>query len=129
MTYKALAALSAALIIAAAGSASAHHSTVAYDMTKSVTVRGVVKDFAPMNPHMQMSLVVSDEKGVHTLEFEGQSVSNMYRLGYRRGMINVGDTVTVTYAPLRTGMPGGFFKTVTLADGKTVGGPLTGAPG
>ena len=122
-----LAALVGLAALAASAPSFAHHSTVAYDMSRTIEVKGVVKEFEPQNPHMILRVVVSDAKGVHTISFEGQSVSNMYRLGYRRGMINVGDTIRVFYAPLRTGEEGGFFNRVITAHGKSIGAHATPA--
>ena len=121
MNRSAIAAAAFALSIGAAGAASAHHSTAMYDNTKLVEVKGVVKDFEPQNPHMDLYLVVTDGRGQHVLALEGQSVNNLYRLGYRRGMINVGDTITVAYNPLKTGVEGGFFQSITIAGGKVLG--------
>ena len=111
-----------AALAALAGPAAAHHSTAMYDSAHPVTVKGVVKDFTPSNPHMQLELVVNSGKDAgKTMQFEGQSVQNMYRLGFKRGMFNIGDTLTVVYAPLRNGDPGGLFQSIQTADGKFAG--------
>ena len=130
MNRKVVAIASAALLVGSATAAAAHHSTAQYDNTHPMEVKGVVKDFAPSNPHMQLTLMVNDAKGPHTVELEGQSVNNLYRLGYRRGMINVGDTVTVSFSPLKAGLTGyaGLFRSITMADGHTLG-TLPQAPG
>lgn len=100
----------------------AHHSAVQFDFTKNVKYTGVVKEFAAINPHMRLVIDVKDDKGkVHQVRFEGHSTNNMYRTGYRKGMINVGDTVTVSAAPLRNGDMGGYVIGVTLADGSFFG--------
>jgi Family of unknown function (DUF6152) len=100
----------AALVLAtlATAAAWAHHSAVQFDFAKSVTYTGVVKDFAAINPHMRLVVELSDAKGTRTIRFEGHSTNNMYRNGYRKGMVKVGDTVTVTAAPLRDGTEGGY---------------------
>jgi hypothetical protein len=108
----------------------AHHSAVQFDFTKNVRYTGVVKEFAAINPHMRLLIDVKDDKGVHTVRFEGHSTNNMYRNGYRKGMINVGDTVTVSAAPLRNGELGGYVIGVTMADGTFFGAqPRPGAAG
>jgi len=99
----------------------AHHSAVQFDFTKNVQYTGVVKEFAAINPHMRLVVDVKDDKGVHPVKFEGHSTNNMYRNGYRKGMINVGDTVTVSAAPLRNGDMGGYVIGVKLADGTFFG--------
>jgi hypothetical protein len=55
-----------------------------------------------------MTVEMKDAKGVRTVRFEGHSTNNMYRNGYRKGMVKVGDTITVTAAPYRDGTEGGY---------------------
>jgi hypothetical protein len=107
----------AALALALVVPATAHHSAVQFDFTKSVSYTGQVKEFAAINPHMRMVVVVKDDKGEHTVKFEGHSTNNMYRSGYRKGMVNVGDTITVNAAPYRDGTMGGYVISVNTADG------------
>jgi hypothetical protein len=92
-----------ALVVALGSTASAHHSAVQYDFAKSASITGVVVKFQAINPHMRLTLRVSDEKGTRDLEIEGHSTNNMYRAGYRDGLVKVSDTVTVNAAPLRDG--------------------------
>jgi hypothetical protein len=108
----------------------AHHSAVQFDFTKNVKYTGVVKEFAAINPHMRLLVDVKDDKGTHTVKFEGHSTNNMYRNGYRKGMVKVGDTVTVSAAPLRSGEMGGYVIGVAMADGTFFGAqPRPGASG
>ena len=65
--------------------------------------RGVVKRFQAINPHMRLVLAVTDAKGSRDVAFEGHSTNNMYRSGYRDGMIKVGDKITVTWRRCATG--------------------------
>jgi hypothetical protein len=104
-TRKALLALAA---VTAGATAWAHHSAVQFDFGKSATYTGVVKDFAAINPHMRLVVELKDAKGTRTVRFEGHSTNNMYRNGYRKGMVKEGDTITVTVAPLRDGSEGGY---------------------
>ena len=99
----------------------AHHSAVQFDFTKNVKYTGVVKEFAAINPHMRLVVEIKDDKGTHEVKFEGHSTNNMYRSGYRKGMVKVGDTVTVSAAPLRNGDVGGYVIGVTMADGSFFG--------
>src|SRR5690606_41654317 len=73
-----------------------------------VSYTGVVKDFAAINPHMRLVIELNDEKGKREVRFEGHSTNNMYRGGYRKGMVTVGDTITVNAAPFRDGTEGGY---------------------
>ena len=114
--------LAIAVLLSAAGSTlTAHHSAAQFDFAKSVSIRGVVVKFIPINPHMQLVLRVTDAKGTREIEFEGHSTNNMFRAGYRDKMIKVGDTITVYAAPLRSGADGGYVTAATTASGQRFG--------
>ena len=99
----------------------AHHSAAQFDFGKNVQVSGVVKKFQAINPHMRLVMTVTDAKGTRDIEFEGHSTNNMYRSGYRNNMIKVGDKITVTIAPLRTGADGGYVTAAVTAKGERFG--------
>ena len=111
----------AALVLTLSATAGAHHSAVQYDFAKSATITGVVVKFQAINPHMRLTLRITDEKGTRDLEIEGHSTNNMYRAGYRDGMIKVGDTITVDVAPLRDGREGGYMIAALTASGTRFG--------
>ena len=110
-----------ALVMLTATTAAAHHSAVQYDFTKSATITGVVVKFQAINPHMRLTLRVTDDKGTREVELEGHSTNNMYRAGYRDGMIKYGDKITAIVAPLRDGREGGYMVAATLPDGRRFG--------
>jgi hypothetical protein len=99
----------------------AHHSAQQFDFGRSVPISGVVKRFQSINPHMRLVITVSDAKGTRDISFEGHSTNNMYRAGYRDGMIRVGDKITVYVAPLRDGSDGGYVTAAATADGRRFG--------
>jgi hypothetical protein len=105
----------------------AHHSAVQFDFGKQVSYTGVVKEFAAINPHMRLVVEVKDAKGTRTIKFEGHSTNNMYRNGYRKGMVKAGDTITVNAAPLRNGDEGGYVISAELANGVFFGARSTRA--
>jgi hypothetical protein len=111
----------AALLVFWGAGVSAHHSAGQFDFTKSASMTGVVKKFQAINPHMRLVLAVTDTKGTRDVAFEGHSTNNMYRAGYRDGMIKVGDKITVYVAPLRDGSEGGYVTAATTAGGKRFG--------
>ncbi|MEP7311382.1 MAG: DUF6152 family protein [Pseudomonadota bacterium] len=111
----------AAALLGAAASAVAHHSAVQFDFTKQVPITGKVTHFRAINPHMQLTLLVNDKKGPHEIVFEGHSTNNMYRNGYRKGMISEGDTITVNVAPLKDGSEGGYVVSAETAKGEHFG--------
>ena len=93
-----------------------------FDFAKQVQYTGTVKDFSAINPHMRMTLDWKDTQGKdHEVKFEGHSTNNMYRAGYRKGMVKAGDKVTVNAAPYRDGTEGGYVIAVTTADGQFFG--------
>ena len=110
-----------ALVVALGATASAHHSAVQYDFTKSASITGVVVKFQAINPHMRLTLRVTDDKGTREIEIEGHSTNNMYRAGYRDGMIKVGDKITVNVAPLRDNSEGGYMVAAVTASGTRFG--------
>jgi hypothetical protein len=110
-----------AAAVLAGGATLAHHSAVQFDFAKSVSYTGTVKDFAAINPHMRLVVELKDAKGTREVRFEGHSTNNMYRSGYRKGMVKVGDTLTVHAAPFRDGTEGGYVISATLADGRFFG--------
>jgi hypothetical protein len=112
--------LAASLLVTAAG---AHHSAVQFDFGKSVQYTGTVKAFTAINPHMKMTIELknADGKGVHEVKFEGHSLNNMYREGYRKDMVKIGDTVTVNCAPYKNGDEGGYVVSVEKPNGDFFG--------
>ena len=116
-----LAAATLGVLAVLATSVAAHHSAQQFDFGQSKAIAGVVKRFQSINPHMRLVLSVTDAKGTRDIAFEGHSTNNMYRAGYRDGMIKVGDKITVYVAPLRDGSDGGYVTAASVADGRRFG--------
>lgn len=112
-------ALGAALVaLAWTGTGAAHHSASRFDLSiRDQTVTGIVKEFKVANPHTRIVLEVTDEQGTRDIEYEGHSRNNYYRNGWRVGLVNVGDRITLTAAPTRDGSDGGYALAVTAANG------------
>lgn len=112
-----------ALVIAAVTAllplgATAHHSAARFDLSiRDNLVTGIVKEFQPANPHTKIVLEVTDEKGTRDIEFEGHSRNNYFRSGWRVGMVNPGDKITLIAAPTRDGSDGGYALGVITEDG------------
>ena len=98
----------------------AHHSAAMYDFRKSEETTGVVKAVRVINPHMSLTLEVGDAKGAKDVEFEGHSLNNFYRAGWRPNSIKVGDKIKVRFAPRKDAEPGGFVTAFVTADGREV---------
>jgi hypothetical protein len=101
---------------------SAHHALTADNRNQSKTVEGVVKEFRFANPHARLILVVAAPDGtMKEWDFEGGGVRRLQGRGLTASTIAAGDKITVSYNPMRSGSPGGFFVGLTTADGKTYG--------
>jgi len=106
-----------------------HHSFAAFDMGKTITLTGVVKEFQWRNPHSWIQMMVKDDSG-NAVEWsiETSSPSSLLRQGWKPKILKPGDQITITTHPLRDGRTGGSLITVTLADGTRIGGSPTGDP-
>ena len=97
----------------------AHHSGAMFDHTKTVTLKGTVKEFQYTNPHSWLQVLVMGADG-KTVEwgFESEGPSTLMRAGIRAGTFKPGDEVTVLANPMRDGRPAGALLSVKMADGK-----------
>lgn len=98
----------------------AHHSGSEYDFRQMRKLEGVVRDVRVINPHMTLTLLVTDPHGTRSVAFEGQSVNTFYRVGWRPHMIKIGDHITIEFAPRKNGTDGGFINGFTTANGVRV---------
>ena len=99
-------------------SAQAHHSAVAFDKDKTVTVSGEVTRFVWRNPHMAIVMDVTDDAGnTEEWKIEGPGTTVLSRYGFNRSSISKGDDITVVVNPMKSGRPGGLLMAITLADG------------
>jgi len=110
----------------------AHHGTgISYDLSKLVSVKGVVVKFALSNPHSQLYFDVTDDKGdIEHWSAEMNAPTNLERAGFsRRQLLNLftpGSEVTVYGFRSKSGAPVVVFSKAVLADGrefKSQGGP------
>ena len=106
-----------------------HHSFAAFDMEKTSTLSGVVKEFQWVNPHSWIQLLVKDKAGQEVeWSIETGSPSSLRRRGWKPNALKSGDRITVTMHPLRDGRPAGSLIDVILADGTKIGGNPAGEP-
>lgn len=95
-----------------------HHSNVAYEVTKVITVTGVVKDFQWVNPHTWLHIVVDDPKdGKVEWAAEGRAPGILLRAGWTKTSLKAGETVTVDMSPAKDGSRTSIIARVTKADG------------
>jgi hypothetical protein len=117
--------LTCVVVLAAlmAGSVAAHHSPVMFDRSVRKTLVGTVVEFAWMNPHASIQLDVPNASGgTDRWGVELGSPNSMVRNGWRSSILKRGDKVTVVVNPLKSGEFGGIFVSITLPDGRTLGG-------
>ena len=110
----------AAAMIAAAGPASAHHTFAMFDREKVVTVSGTVKLFQWTNPHIWIEILTTAPDGsVKEWDVEGGAPNALIRRGWKYGALKVGDKVTLTIHPLKSGVSGGSLLTVKTENGQS----------
>ena len=111
-----------ALVPALMAPALAHHSPAAFEAQKTVSLRGVVKEFRWQNPHTWIEVTVKDPSGKDVLwAVELTSPTYLIRAGWKSNTIKPGDEVTIVGRPLKSGEAGSaIFVSLTLADGRTL---------
>ena len=122
MTSRLVFAASVGLLLGA-GSLVAHHSAAAaYDTSKKITLTGKVTNLEWKNPHVFYYLDVADASGAVTnWAIEGSTPNQLYRNGWRKNDLKLGDVVTVVNSsPARNGLPKAYGGTVTMPDGRKV---------
>lgn len=115
----------AALGLACAGMADAHHSFATFDMQKTLAISGTVKEFVWANPHSWIYMIVTKADG--TREEWGAECSSpnmMIRWGWNRSDIKVGDKITIDMHPSRDGRHFGSVYAVFLANGHVLADPM-----
>jgi uncharacterized protein DUF6152 len=110
--------IAATAAVIAGSAASAHHSTAMFDMEKSVTLNGTIKEFQWTNPHTWIVFEVPNASGgTDEYGIEGMSPNYLARTGWDKHTLTSGDKVELTIHPLRDGRKGGFDVSVKKPDG------------
>jgi uncharacterized protein DUF6152 len=111
----------------------AHHSFAAeYDSTKPIEFKGTVTKVEWANPHIYYYVDVKDKDGkVTNYAVEGGTPGQLYRQGWRKDSLKVGDEVTVSGFRAKDGSNHVNGRRVTLPGGKRVfgGSADDGGPG
>jgi hypothetical protein len=120
-------AVTAAVGLALAAPAFAHHSFAMFDAEKTVKVTGTVRQVEWTNPHVWIRIMINNAEGkAEQWGFEMGPPAQQIRRGWEPDSLKPGDTVTLNMHPMKDGSRGGQVVDATLPDGRTVGG--AGAP-
>lgn len=125
----------AALVLAVCSIGSqayAHHSFAAlFDANKPIRLKGTLTKIEWTNPHSYFHLDVVDSKGVtHNWAVEGAGPGALSRRGFKKGDINIGDTLVVDgYLVKKAGVRLIDGRVVTLPDGRVINGGTEGDGG
>ena len=95
-----------------------HHGGASFDNTKEVTVKGTVTEWLWANPHCFLKVEEKDASGtarIWNLEFGNPT--DITSRGFSRRTFKVGDQITVSVTPVKSGAPVGRARVVTLTDG------------
>lgn len=111
----------AALVLALLAPAYAHHSFAMFDMSKTVTYKGTIKEVQWTNPHVWVELIVTENGAPVSYSFEGAAIAVLKRVGWTKDSVKAGDVVTLVGHPYKNGKPGGSIDHLILADGRSIG--------
>lgn len=96
----------------------AHHSpAMLYDLSREITVEGVVVEYVLGNPHMRIYLDVDNDGTKERWLAEGGSRTQLLRAGWTGDEVVPGDEVTVRGHPSRDGSKLVHMEYLTLPDG------------
>lgn len=91
-----------------------------FELTKTITVEGVVKEFQYTNPHSWLLVDVKDKSGkITTWGFEAEGPSTLMRAGIRLSTLPPGTAITIRGNPMKDGRPAAAWVDATVA-GETI---------
>ena len=101
----------------------AHHSFAMFDIKKTVTLKGTVKEFQWINPHAWVVLTTPVPGGEpKQWAIELPSTRSLARQGFTPKTLRPGMNISLDMHPLKDGSPGGSSTglSLTLPDGKVM---------
>jgi len=114
--------VSAAIVVTAAATLLAHHSVPGqFDMSKPLTLKGVISKVDWINPHIYVHLDVKEPDGTtNTWALATLPTAMMRRAGITKDSLQgkSGEEVTINAVPARDGSKHlGWINKITYADG------------
>jgi hypothetical protein len=106
-------------LLAVVSPALAHHAWHGYDMDNLTTVKGTVTQFDWGNPHVWISLEMTDDKGnIEKWSAGGPSPSRMAGTGWDKNTLKPGDQITAVGHRIMDGTYSLRLVKVVLPDGR-----------
>ena len=100
------------------GTTAAHHSVAPYDRASIQELEGVISRINWRNPHIGLTLSVTDDSGETTeWQLEGDSANAAARKGFTRDSVNIGDRVKVAGWPSTLGRREIFVTNILAPNG------------
>jgi hypothetical protein len=98
----------------------AHHGEANYDTQKTVSIKGTVTDFQFVNPHVLVSLDVTNDKGeIEKWTGEARSPAMLSRYGgWDKNTIKIGDVITFYGHRTKNGTTFMRLEKIVMPDGK-----------
>ena len=101
-----------------------HHSTAAYDSSKTVMLKGPVTSVDWRNPHVRIHLNVPDAGGkIVNWDVETWGTGQMAVRGLTNGFLKPGEKVNIDVFVAKDGSHTAFVRHLTLPDGQIMDGP------
>jgi hypothetical protein len=98
----------------------AHHAEVAYDTTRTISLKGTITKLAWTNPHAMIHFQVKNEQGqVDDWILELSSLGSLVRSGWTKNTFKPGDQIEVVSHPHKEGIHRINFEKLTI-NGKVI---------
>jgi len=98
----------------------AHHGAASFDTERELTLKGTVTEWIWANPHCFLKFDVADGGETKNWVVEVSNPTDMVRRGWARTSFKVGDQVSVTLQPVKSGAPVGRLRSAVLPTGTTL---------
>ena len=108
-----------------------HHSFMGeFNLTKSITLNGVVRRVEWVNPHISFNINVKDQNGkVTDWNIQSANPGSLTARGWSRDSLKPGESITVEAYPAKKGEAFAVAKSVTLSNGRKLSANSDGVPG